>query len=76
MIVIEQKPIPMYEVECFECKSKLQYKKGEVHNSFITCPVCGVSIMVVPTHPVTVRHVMINPLIKDAPTIIEAESKK
>lgn len=44
MIVIERKPIPIYEVECFECKSKIQYKKSEVFTCHITCPVCGVSL--------------------------------
>lgn len=44
MTVIERKPIPIYEVECFECKSKIQYKKSEVFTCHITCPVCGVSL--------------------------------
>ena len=52
MTVIERKSIPIYEVECFECKSKIHYKKNEVSNCFITCPVCGVSIMTVPLNPV------------------------
>ena len=44
MTVIERKPIPIYEVECFECKSKIQYKKSEVFTCHIICPVCGVSL--------------------------------
>lgn len=44
MTIIERKPIPIYEVECFECKSKIQYKKSEVFTCHITCPVCGVSL--------------------------------
>ena len=44
MMVIERKPIPIYEVECPECKSKIQYKKSEVFTCHITCPVCGVSL--------------------------------
>lgn len=65
MTVIEQKPVPIYEVECFECKSKLHYKKSEVSNCFITCPVCGISIMVTPLRPVTLRDFMVNPTIKE-----------
>lgn len=44
MIVVEKKPVPIYEVECYECKSKIQYKKSEVFTCHITCPVCGVSL--------------------------------
>ena len=56
MTVIERKPVPIYETECFECKSKIRYKKSDVHNCFITCPVCGVSILVVPLDPVTYEN--------------------
>lgn len=44
MKVVEKKPIPIYEVVCYECKSKIQYKASEVSLSHITCPVCGVLI--------------------------------
>lgn len=44
MIVAEKKPVPIYEVTCFECKSKIQYKKSEVFICHIKCPVCGVSL--------------------------------
>lgn len=44
MIIIEKKPIPIYESTCPECKSKIQYKKSEVFACYIQCPVCGVSI--------------------------------
>lgn len=44
MIVIEKKPVPVYEVTCDECGSKIQYKKSEVSLAHITCPVCGVSL--------------------------------
>lgn len=43
MIVIDKKPIPLYEVECNECGSKIQYKASEVNNCQIVCPVCGIS---------------------------------
>ena len=45
MIVVEKKPVPIYEAECHECHSKIQYKKSEVSFcSYIACPVCGVSV--------------------------------
>lgn len=45
MIIVEKKPVPIYEAECIECKSKIQYRKAEVpFTSYITCPVCGISI--------------------------------
>lgn len=44
MTVTDKKPIPIYEVVCHECKSKIQYKAAEVSWCHITCPVCGVSL--------------------------------
>lgn len=44
MTVVDRKPIPIYEVECYECHSKIQYRKAEVAFCSITCPVCGVSV--------------------------------
>ena len=44
MIVVEKKPVPIYEVECCECHSKIQYKASEVHLCHIDCPVCGVAL--------------------------------
>ena len=44
MIVVEKKPVPIYEVTCYECKSKIQYKQSEVYYGHIQCPVCGVSL--------------------------------
>lgn len=45
MKVIEIKPVPIYEVTCPECQSKIEYKKSEVHfTGYINCPVCGLSI--------------------------------
>lgn len=52
MTVVERKPVPIYEVTCFECGSKLHYKKADVSNCFIKCPVCGVSTMAVPLDPI------------------------
>lgn len=56
MEVIDKRPVPIYEVECFECKSKIRYKKSEVSNSFISCPVCNMSLMVIPLHPVEYQY--------------------
>lgn len=44
MVVTEKKPVPIYEVMCYECKSKILYKKSEVNMCHIQCPVCGVSL--------------------------------
>ena len=44
MEVVERKPVPIYEVTCVECKSRIQYKAAEVNYCHITCPVCGISL--------------------------------
>lgn len=45
MNVVDRKPIPIYEAECQECHSTIQYRKSEVSmTSYIKCPVCGVSV--------------------------------
>lgn len=44
MKVVDKKPVPIYEVVCNECKSKIQYKASEVCMCHIICPVCGVSL--------------------------------
>ena len=43
MNVIDRKPIPIYEIVCEECGSKIEYKASEVFWHNITCPVCGIS---------------------------------
>lgn len=52
MEVIEKKPVPIYETECYECHSKIQYRRSEVFHCQITCPVCGVDMFVYTTPPV------------------------
>lgn len=52
MKAVEKKPVPIYEVECFECHSKIQYKKSEVFTCHIRCPVCGVSLWADTIQPV------------------------
>ena len=43
MKVVDRKPVPIYEVECCECHSKIEYRASEASFLHITCPVCGVS---------------------------------
>ena len=52
MIVVEANPIPVYEVVCPECKSKIEYMKSEVCNCHLVCPVCGMSIWAYAINPV------------------------
>ena len=52
MIVVERKPIPIYELRCYECHSIIRYKAAEVSNCHITCPVCGVSLWATTICPV------------------------
>lgn len=56
MIVVEKKPVPIYEAECPECHSKIQYKAAEVSICHITCPVCGVSLWASPICPVRMEE--------------------
>lgn len=56
MEVIEKKPIPIYEVTCCECKSKIQYRASEVYYCHITCPVCGVSLWANTSSPVRMEN--------------------
>ena len=44
MEVIDKQPVPIYELVCYECKSKIRYKACEVSWCHITCPVCGILI--------------------------------
>lgn len=44
MKIVEKKPVPIYESTCPECKSVFRYEKSEVSWSYITCPVCRVSM--------------------------------
>lgn len=56
MIVVEKKPIPIYEVTCCECKSKIQYRASEVYYCHITCPVCGMSLWANTSSPVRMEN--------------------
>lgn len=53
MKVVDRKPVPIYEAECYECHSKIEYKASEVSfTGYITCPVCGMSIWGDKSNPV------------------------
>lgn len=52
MLVVNKKPVPIYEVECHECSSIIQYKKSEAPGARIFCPVCGVILWVTTINPV------------------------
>ena len=52
MNVVKRKPVPIYEVTCFECKSKIEYKASEVSWCHITCPVCGTALWATTVAPV------------------------
>lgn len=56
MIVIERKPVPIYEVTCIECRSRIQYRASEVYYFHITCPVCGVSLWANTSSPVRMEE--------------------
>ena len=44
MMIVDKKPVPLYELDCIECKSKIRYKKADVSwAGYLTCQVCGVS---------------------------------
>lgn len=45
MKVADRKPVPIYEAECSECHSKIEYKASELSfTGYFTCPVCGMGI--------------------------------
>lgn len=45
MKVVDEKPVPIYQTKCPECKSIIEYMASEVHfTGYITCPVCGMSV--------------------------------
>ena len=42
--VVKKEKVPVYEVNCPECKSKIRYTANEVSLCYIACPVCKCSI--------------------------------
>ena len=57
MTVVDKKPVPIYQVVCYECKSTIQYKASEVMWHHITCPVCGASLWANTIAPVRMDEV-------------------
>ena len=59
MKVVDRKPVPIYEAECSECHSKIEYKASEVsYTGYITCPVCGSSVWGSICYPVRMDEVV------------------
>ena len=52
MVVVVERPVPIYQVTCPECKSVIRYKACEVAWQHIDCPVCGSSIWASTIYPV------------------------
>lgn len=53
MKVVDRKPVPIYEAECPECHSKIEYKASEVSfTGYTACPVCGMRIWESTCYPV------------------------
>lgn len=52
MKIIDKKLVPVYQVECYECKSIIQYTAAEVHYGHITCPVCRIGLWAMTIMPV------------------------
>ena len=44
--VIKEGKTPVYQVECYECKSILRYTRADVSLIHITCPICKCRISV------------------------------
>ena len=42
--VVDRQVVPVYEVECVECHSKIRYTASDVSWCHIQCPVCGISL--------------------------------
>lgn len=57
MTVVEKHPVPIYAVECWERKSKIEYKNSEVYYGHITCPVCKTSLWAMTVGPVRYEEV-------------------
>lgn len=56
MQIVERKPVPIYEVTCFECGSKIRYKAAEVSYCHITCPVCRTLLWAMTISPVAYEY--------------------
>ncbi len=52
MEIVKEMPVPIYEVECYECHSVIRYKRSDVDLCSIICPVCGVILHAPTVFPV------------------------
>ena len=53
MTVVVRMSVPIYETECGECGSIIQYRAAEVSfTGYITCPVCGMSVWAQTINPI------------------------
>lgn len=44
-MTIAKRKLPIYEVECTKCKSKIQFRKANISfSTYIICPACGKTI--------------------------------
>lgn len=73
MTIIEKNHVPIYEVICNECKSKIHYKKSEVSLCHITCPVCGMSLWAKTRIPVAYQMEVDDERTNDIPIFDEEE---
>jgi len=53
MEIVKEMPVPIYEVECYECHSVIRYKRSDVFLGSIICPVCGMSLHASVVYPVS-----------------------
>lgn len=56
MEIVERKPVPIYEVICHECGSRIRYTAAEISLCHINCPVCGVELWANPMRPVEYKQ--------------------
>ena len=52
MEIVKEMPVPIYEVECYECHSVIRYERSDVYLGSITCPVCGMQLHASAIYPV------------------------
>lgn len=56
MEIVKEMPVPIYEVECYECHSVIRYKRSDVHLGSIVCPVCGMTLHTTTVFPVNAER--------------------
>lgn len=56
MEIVKEMPVPIYEVECYECHSVIRYKRSDVYLCSIICPVCGVTLNATAISPVNAER--------------------